>query len=139
MAGSVVLKLTCLVLACMAASAPIATKADIACNKVLSDLIPCVSYVVSGGSVPAACCSGIKSLKDVTKTTADRQSACKCVKQAISGIPYTDYNIGLAAGLPNKCGVNLLFKINPSVDCNKYDWLSLSLAAFSILCMTIII
>jgi hypothetical protein len=53
------------------------------------------------------------------------------VKQAISGIPYTDYNIGLAAGLPNKCGVNLIFKINPSADCNKYDWFSLSLTAFS--------
>ncbi|XP_059435076.1 non-specific lipid-transfer protein 3-like [Corylus avellana] len=118
MAASVVLKLTCLVLACMVASAPMAAEADIACNQVVSYLTPCVSYVASGGSVPAACCSGIKSLYDLAKTTADRQSVCRCLKQAVNGIPYTGYNIGLAAGLPNKCGVNLPYNINPSANCN---------------------
>lgn len=142
MAGSVVLKLiTCLVLiVCMVAiSAPMAAKADVACGQVVSYLTPCVSYVASGGSVPAACCSGVKSLNDLAKTTADRQSVCKCLKQAVNGIPYTGYNVGLAAGLPNKCGVNLPYKINPSADCNKYDSLSLSLCSSVFLCMRIII
>lgn len=134
MASSVVFKLSCLVLACMAISAPKGAKADISCDQVVRNLTPCISYVANGGSVAAACCSGIKSLYDAAKTTADRKSVCKCLKQAINGIPYTSYNLGLAAGLPNKCGVNLPYKISPSADCNKYIWslpLSLDLFAFS--------
>ncbi|KAF3667598.1 Non-specific lipid-transfer protein [Capsicum annuum] len=51
-------------------------------------------------------------------TTPDRQMACKCIKsaaEAISGI-----NLALASALPSKCGVNLPYKISPSIDCSTY-------------------
>ncbi|XP_031264631.1 non-specific lipid-transfer protein 3-like [Pistacia vera] len=120
MASSIVLKLACLVLVCTVAIAPLAT-ADVSCGQVVNDLTPCINYVSNGGTVPENCCNGVKALYQAAQTTADRQSVCKCLKNAISGIPYTNYNLGLAAGLPSKCGVNLPYKISPSTDCSSVN------------------
>ncbi|GMY25694.1 non-specific lipid-transfer protein 3-like [Fagus crenata] len=138
MASSVVFKLAYLVFVCMVVSAPKA-EAEIQCGQVVRYLTPCISYVANGGTVPAACCSGIKSLYSLAQTTPDRQSVCNCLKQAVSGVPYTAFNLGLAAGLPNKCGVNIPFKISPSTDCSKYDSLSLSfsLSACVFVCVSL--
>ncbi|GMN40571.1 hypothetical protein TIFTF001_009800 [Ficus carica] len=56
---------------------------------------PCVSNVVNGGTVPEACCNGIRTLYGLGKTTDDRQ------------------------GLPSKCGLNLPYQISPSTDCKR--------------------
>ncbi|KAJ7961093.1 Non-specific lipid-transfer protein [Quillaja saponaria] len=122
MAGSVVFKLLCLMVVCVLLTAPKAN-ADIACNQIVSYLTPCISYVLNGGAVPANCCSGISSLNSLAKTSSDRQSVCNCLKNAISssGIRYTDFNLGLAAGLPQKCGVNIPYKIAPTTDCSRVN------------------
>ena len=115
MANTLALRLAGLVLLCMVVGAPIA-QAAITCGQVTSSLGPCINYVKTGRDLPAACCSGIKSLKAAAKTTADTQAACKCIKSTVSAISGINYNI--AAGLPGKCGVSIPYKISPSTDCS---------------------
>ncbi|KAK8556550.1 hypothetical protein V6N13_064572 [Hibiscus sabdariffa] len=55
--------------------APLAQGA-ITCGQVSSALVPCLPYLKSGGTVPPACCNGIKSLNSAAQTTPDRQAAC---------------------------------------------------------------
>nr|WEA82716.1 nonspecific lipid transfer protein 21 [Solanum melongena] len=94
------------------------TDAAITCSTVINSLIPCLSYVVSGGKVPPTCCRGIKSLYGMAKTTADRQGVCSCLKNAASNV--SGINFKNAAALPGKCGVkNIPFKISPNADCSK--------------------
>ncbi|XP_050383561.1 non-specific lipid-transfer protein 1-like [Argentina anserina] len=119
MAFSGVLKVVCLVVLSMAALSFGGGKAAITCGQVVNKLMPCVPYVQTGGTPAANCCNGIRTLNGMAKTTPDRQGVCNCLKQAITGIPYTGANTGLAAGLPAKCGVNLPYKINPSTDCKS--------------------
>ncbi|KAF5476400.1 hypothetical protein F2P56_008121 [Juglans regia] len=108
-----------LAVVCMVVGAPKGTEAAITCGQVVNYLTPCISYVANGGSVPTTCCSGIKSLFGLARTTGDRQGVCNCLKQAVNGVSYTPYNLNLAAGLPKKCGVNIPYKISPSVDCKS--------------------
>ncbi|MBN7124836.1 hypothetical protein BSU01_24585 [Erwinia billingiae] len=114
MAGSGFLKLVCVAFALMMVAAPHAEA--ITCGQVTSSLTPCIAYLRSGGALPPACCSGVKSLNGAAKTTPDRQTACKCIKSAASSI--SGINFALAAGLPGKCGVNIPYKISPSTDCS---------------------
>ncbi|RZC63029.1 hypothetical protein C5167_024790 [Papaver somniferum] len=110
------LKLACVVLACMVAVAPYAAEGAISCGMVTSKMAPCLGYL-TGGSLPATCCAGVKSLLASAQTTPDRQAACSCLKSASGGIAGLNY--GNAASLPNKCGVNIPYKISPSTDCTK--------------------
>lgn len=122
MAPSGMVKLAFVVLMCMVVTAPHA-QAAVTCGTVLTNLQPCLGYLRSGGAVPMPCCNGVKSLNSAAKTTADRQTACNCLKSAagqIGGI-----NPGYALGLPKSCGVNIPYKISTSTDCAKYP-LSLS-------------
>ncbi|XP_039045448.1 non-specific lipid-transfer protein-like [Hibiscus syriacus] len=116
MASSMSLKLACLVVLCLVVGAPLARA--ITCGQVTSTLGPCIPYLKSpGGAVPPACCSGIKTLNGAAQTTPDRQAACNCIKSAAASIP--GINVGLAAGLPGKCGVSILYQISPSTDCKS--------------------
>lgn len=121
MANSATLKLVMLVavIAVLAAFAPKANAA-ITCSDVERNLIPCVNYVEYGGQVSQQCCAGIKTLKDGAQSTPDRQAVCKCLMSAVKGLPYTAFNLRLAAGLPAKCNVNLPYKIDPNTSCDKY-------------------
>ncbi|KAF7143614.1 hypothetical protein RHSIM_Rhsim05G0230200 [Rhododendron simsii] len=116
MAPSGMVKLACVVLMCMVVTAPHA-QAAVTCGTVLTSLQPCLGYLRSGGAVPLPCCNGVKSLYSAAKTTADRQTACNCLKSAsgqVGGI-----NPGYASSLPKSCGVNIPYKISPSTDCAK--------------------
>ncbi|WP_369123137.1 non-specific lipid-transfer protein [Salmonella sp. S152_61454] len=89
----------------------------ITCGQVVGSLTPCLGYLRSGGPVPGACCNGVKSLNSAAKTSADRKTACNCLKSAYSS------NRGLkpanVAGLPGRCGVSIPYKISPNTDCSK--------------------
>nr|GLL36794.1 non-specific lipid-transfer protein 1-like [Ipomoea trifida] len=85
------------------------------CSTVATDLYPCLYYVKNGGAVPMSCCDGIKSIYRAAVTTADRQTVCKCVKNAAGSI--TGLKLDLAAGLPQKCGVSIPYNISPSINC----------------------
>ena len=114
--GSAVVKILCLAVIAMVVAAPAAEA--ISCGQVSSSMAPCINYLKgSGGAVPAGCCNGIKSLNSAAQTPADRQTACKCLKSAASSIK--GLNVGLAAGLPGKCGVSVPYKISPSTNCDR--------------------
>ena len=93
-------------------------KAAITCGTVVSSLTPCLSYLQGGakGAAPAGCCNGIRSLNGAAQTTPDRQMACQCLKSAAKSLP--NLNIGLAASIPPKCGVNIPYKLDPATDCS---------------------
>lgn len=134
MARSDLKLLVCMVVVMfIAVNAPSKATAAITCNQVVSNLTPCISYVANGGAVPQSCCNGIRTLYGLAQTTADRQTVCNCLKQAVSQFPpYTGVNVGLATGLPAKCGINLPYKISPSTQCQKYDFIVLHSIYFSI-------
>nr|AFM35695.1 nonspecific lipid transfer protein [Vitis pseudoreticulata] len=117
MGSSGAVKLACVMVICMVVAVPASVEAAITCGQVTSSLSPCLNYLKSGGPVPPGCCSGIKNLNSAAQTTADRQTACKCLKSLSGSIPGINY--GLASGLPGKCGVSVPYKISPSTDCSK--------------------
>ncbi|CAF1703877.1 unnamed protein product [Brassica oleracea var. botrytis] len=95
-------------------------EAAVTCNNVVGDLYPCLSYVMQGGNAPSTnCCNGVRTLNSQAQTTADRQSVCRCIKNAIGGASYSSSNLNNALSLPAKCGVNLPFSISPSTNCNS--------------------
>ncbi|XP_016487444.2 non-specific lipid-transfer protein 1 [Nicotiana tabacum] len=113
-------KVALLVVMCIAAATSVMltphADAAISCGQVVTRLSPCISYVRQGGAIPAPCCSGIKALNSQATTTPDRQATCNCIKSAAASI--NGINFSLAGSLPSKCGVNLPYKISPSIDCS---------------------
>ncbi|WMV45390.1 hypothetical protein MTR67_038775 [Solanum verrucosum] len=100
-------------------------EAIISCGQVVERLS--IEYVREGGVLPTSCCSGIKTLNGEAATTPDRQAACNGIKSTAATI--SNINLDLAATLPTKCGVNLPYKISPSIDCSTYvPYLLLSLS-----------
>ncbi|KAH9611089.1 hypothetical protein KSS87_010223 [Heliosperma pusillum] len=91
------------------------------CGTVDQSLFPCLDYFQGGGlgSVPLRCCDGIRTLNNNARTTPDRQEVCVCLKEAANAL--RNINVGLAASIPPKCGVNLPYKLDPSTDCTKED------------------
>jgi len=117
MTSSILFKVTWLAVICLVFGIPLANT-DISCGQVLSTLYPCLGYLRNpGASVPAPCCNGIRSVNDEAKNTPDRQSVCRCLE---STIILPGINLNALANLPANCGVDLPYKISPSIDCNKY-------------------
>ncbi|XP_010922734.1 non-specific lipid-transfer protein 1 [Elaeis guineensis] len=107
---------TVVVLAVLLVAAPYTAHA-ITCGQVVSYLTPCISYARSGGQVPAGCCSGVKGLVAAARTTADRRTACTCLKNTAAGL--SGLKPGLISGIPGKCGVRVPYAISPSTDCSR--------------------
>ncbi|XP_057800402.1 non-specific lipid-transfer protein 8-like [Salvia miltiorrhiza] len=98
-----------------AAAAP--SWAAITCSDVIKDLRPCLNYLKSGsGAPPTPCCDGASSLAAAASTTADKQAACNCLKNAAKSITLKPE---LAKALPANCGISMPFQISPNVDCSK--------------------
>ncbi|KAH7544782.1 hypothetical protein FEM48_Zijuj01G0022800 [Ziziphus jujuba var. spinosa] len=94
-----------------------ASEAAISCSDVISNLRPCVSYLVNGsGKPPPACCSGVSAVASAASTSADKKTACNCIKSAAKNV---NLNPQLAQALPGNCGVNLPFPVSPNTDCSK--------------------
>lgn len=120
MACSRVFMLLCMMAVSMVALLLGGAKANVTCGQVVNDLTPCLTYLEKGGTPATGCCNGIKSLYGMARTTSDRQSVCNCVKTAIGKVKYTSTNLGLASGLPAKCGLKSPYKISPSTNCKRY-------------------
>lgn len=116
MAG-MLMKMACVMVACMVVFAPHA-EAAVSCGQVASSLFPCLTYLRNGGVVPDTCCAGVKGLNSAAKSTADKKTACGCLKNAYNALP--GIQAPLASSLPSKCGVSIPYKISPNTDCNKY-------------------
>ncbi|CAN6325617.1 unnamed protein product [Urochloa humidicola] len=92
--------------------------AAITCGQVASSLSPCIPYATgSASSLPASCCSGVRSLNGMARSSSDRQAACRCLKSLATSLKKL--NMGTVAGIPGKCGVSVPFPISMSTDCNK--------------------
>ncbi|KAL2337629.1 hypothetical protein Fmac_012075 [Flemingia macrophylla] len=117
------LRVTCVVaviymIVAMSAHAPMATpSSSISCGTVAKYISPCYSYLSSGGTPSSSCCSGVKSISNEDKTTADVQATCNCLKY-LAG--QTSVNANYAASLPSECKVYVPYKISNSTDCDKY-------------------
>ncbi|KAG5092454.1 hypothetical protein JHK82_051232 [Glycine max] len=123
MGKSVVEKLLWMAIVCLVLGVISITpkaQAAVTCNQVVSNLTPCISYVLNGGkTVPGPCCNGIKTLFNLAHSTPDRQTVCKCIKNAVSAFHYGKSNVDRAAALPKQCGVNIPYQISPSTDCTR--------------------
>ncbi|GLU17854.1 hypothetical protein SLE2022_342050 [Rubroshorea leprosula] len=111
------LKLVCALMLCMlVAAAPMANA--MTCGQVSVAMKPCMGYLMSGGDrPPTPCCNGVKSLVSQARTTTDRQQACECLKSAAGAMHNLKRDV--AAGLPDKCGVNIPYKISSSTNCKS--------------------
>ncbi|XP_072953855.1 non-specific lipid-transfer protein 1-like [Typha angustifolia] len=106
-----------IVLAVLLVAAPHVANA-LTCGQVASSISQCISYAKTGtGAPPPRCCSGVKSLNTLAKTSADRQTACSCLKSLAGGV--SGLKPGAVAGIPSKCGVSVPFPISTSTDCSK--------------------
>nr|KYP44727.1 Non-specific lipid-transfer protein [Cajanus cajan] len=113
-------KLTCVAVAVFLVSfghiIPLA-EADIPCGEVQFTVAPCIRYLRSPNErVPGICCNGARSINNRAKTTSDRRGVCRCVKSNVLNLP--GLNLAKLAALPGACGINLRYKITPTVDCN---------------------
>ncbi|KAA8515854.1 hypothetical protein F0562_019033 [Nyssa sinensis] len=88
----------------------------ISCGQVDASLAPCVPYLTGGGNPAPACCDGVKNIKGMAATTADRRAACNCVKDAANR--YSNLKDDAAQALPAKCGVQMNIPISKSTNCD---------------------
>nr|ABA33855.1 phospholipid transfer protein 1 [Zea mays subsp. parviglumis] len=108
------------VVALVLLAAAATSEAAISCGQVASAIAPCISYARGQGSGPSAsCCSGVRSLNNAARTTADRRAACNCLKNAAAGV--SGLNAGNAASIPSKCGVSIPYTISTSTDCSRVN------------------
>ncbi|XP_038711776.1 non-specific lipid-transfer protein A-like [Tripterygium wilfordii] len=84
------------------------------CGQVESSLGACTQYLISGSNLTPACCEVVKNLKAITPTTADRQTVCNCLKQAVAKFP--NINQDAASSLPQKCGADTSVPISKNTD-----------------------
>ncbi|CAI0557982.1 unnamed protein product [Linum tenue] len=117
MAATKIQFLVALMAVAMVASAQLA-EGTVTCGQVTSSLAPCLGYLTGRGGVTPGCCNGIRSLNGAARSTPDRQQACRCLKNLAGSV--RGVNMGNAAGLPGKCGVNVGFPISNSVDCSRF-------------------
>ncbi|KAK2361335.1 non-specific lipid-transfer protein [Trifolium repens] len=111
-------KVPLLAMICLVLCIPMANGA-LSCGQIQLTIAPCLGYIRSGGpSVPAPCCNGVRSVLNQSKSTLDRQGVCSCLKSTVWSIP--GINLPALASIPPKCGVNLPYKIGPSLNCNTY-------------------
>ncbi|XP_009591276.1 non-specific lipid-transfer protein 1-like [Nicotiana tomentosiformis] len=86
------------------------------CGQVDASLAPCIPYLTQGGDPSSACCSGVKSLKGLAQTIADKRAACNCVKAAANR--YANLKDDAAQALPTKCGVTMDIPVSRNVNCD---------------------
>ncbi|KAI5429139.1 hypothetical protein KIW84_033948 [Lathyrus oleraceus] len=108
---------TSLAMICLVLSASLANGAQ-SCGQVQLTVAPCIGYLRRPGpSVPAPCCNGVRTVFNLAKTVSDRQANCRCLKSTSLSLP--GLNLPALADLPRKCGVNVPYKVSPTIDCNK--------------------
>ncbi|XP_021279691.1 non-specific lipid-transfer protein A-like [Herrania umbratica] len=81
-------------------------QATVSCHQVNECLSPCVAYLTSGtGNPTAQCCGGVGRLQKIAETTADKQEACNCIKQAAARFPTIKEDA--ASSLPANCNAQI--------------------------------
>ncbi|KAL7203882.1 hypothetical protein ACSBR2_017021 [Camellia fascicularis] len=89
----------------------------ISCGQVDGYLAPCVPYLIGGSGSPApTCCDGVKNIKGMASTTADKRAACNCMKQAANR--YSNLKDDAAQSLTAKCGVQMDIPVSRTTNCD---------------------
>ncbi|KAM3266145.1 non-specific lipid-transfer protein 1 [Capsicum annuum] len=88
----------------------------VTCGQVDANLAPCVPFLTQGGEPGAACCSGVKTLNSLAKSTDERRTTCNCAKAAANR--YPNLKDDAAQSLPSKCGVTLNVPISRTINCD---------------------
>ncbi|KAF5794623.1 putative plant lipid transfer protein/Par allergen [Helianthus annuus] len=112
MAASMLMKMACVVVACMVVLAPHA-EAAITCGTVVSNMISCLTYLQTGVLV-------LKDLTVLLATALTGSSPVAVLRVPTSPTPGSTQQMLPPASLPSKCGVNIPYKISPNSDCSKY-------------------
>lgn len=88
------------------------------CVDVATALHQCVPYLLGQAAEPTSvCCAGVTHLKEIATTTADKQVACSCMKEAASHL--SGLKDEAVSALPAKCNAPLPYPISAAVDCTK--------------------
>ncbi|OAY69576.1 Non-specific lipid-transfer protein A [Ananas comosus] len=109
--------LATLVMAAAAAYVMAEPAQALSCGDVSSNLAQCVKYLTGQQARPTGpCCGGVRRLKAMAATTADRRLACNCMRSAASRMKSLRYD--LVNALPRQCAVPLNFFIDLN-KCNQ--------------------
>ncbi|XP_074313780.1 non-specific lipid-transfer protein-like [Silene latifolia] len=125
MTNSTLDKIACMMVLCMVfqtlTNPRAVASAAVTCPGVTKSLAPCMTYLkgTGGPTPPPNCCVGVRTLKGMARTTADRRTACNCMKTAAGRMKGLNY--GNAARLPNQCGVRMSYTLSPNINCNTYS------------------
>ncbi|KAK9150488.1 hypothetical protein Syun_008797 [Stephania yunnanensis] len=88
------------------------------CVNVDKSLLTCLTFLTGQVPEPAGgCCDGVKVLKGLVTTTADKHQACNCVKQAAAH--YQNIKDDTVSSLAGKCGAPVSFPLSKNIDCNS--------------------
>jgi Protease inhibitor/seed storage/LTP family len=95
-----------------------AAEAALSCGQVTGYITSCIQYAQGKGGAPSdQCCSGVRTLSAMARTTPDKQTACNCLKNAAKAIQ--GLNAGNMAAIPGKCGVSAPYVISTTTDCSR--------------------
>ncbi|XP_031498770.1 non-specific lipid-transfer protein 1-like [Nymphaea colorata] len=91
------------------------------CQSMYGQLMPCMDYtnfLRGGRNWPSPeCCRAIRNLRSTLRGRADRQAACRCLKDLSAGYAAAiDHR--LVSSIPRKCGVSLPY-VSPNINCNR--------------------
>ncbi|KAI8027277.1 hypothetical protein LOK49_LG02G00824 [Camellia lanceoleosa] len=100
----------------------------ISCGQVDGYLAPCVPYLIGGSGSPApTCCEWVKNIKGMASTTAEKQAACNCVKQAANS--YSNLKDDAAQSLTTECSVQMDIPVSRTINCDEYVFPTIMLHA----------
>ncbi|XP_050209856.1 non-specific lipid-transfer protein A-like [Mercurialis annua] len=86
------------------------------CGQVNSSLATCIPFLTGADASPSAsCCAGIKNIKTLAQTLADKRAACECIKTAAAH--YPNIKDDAASSLPKKCGADINIPISRTTNC----------------------
>ncbi|KAK1388748.1 AAI domain-containing protein [Heracleum sosnowskyi] len=90
----------------------------LSCGDLSASVSQCSSYATGAvGNPSGGCCSAVKGVYALAKTSADRKVLCNCLKQSSSAVP--NVQLSNVAAIPQKCGVPLSFSPDPNFNCNS--------------------
>jgi hypothetical protein len=116
MARSQVVLMAAVALLVMLAAAPRAAVA-ITCGQVTTAVRPCLPFIRGGPGPSGQCFGGVRNLHSQARSTADRRTACSCLKSVAASM--RGLNLANAAAIPSKCGVKIPYTISPNIDCSR--------------------
>ncbi|KAK8339476.1 hypothetical protein V6Z11_A08G037300 [Gossypium hirsutum] len=79
-----------------------------------------VQFMAEPGETAVVSCDEVDECLVYCKiavTTAEKQTACSCIKEAAAGFP--SIKEGVASSLPNKCNVQFNYPISKNTNCHE--------------------